>query len=213
MAFSTVRQWAWKSRSRVDRGRYATPPKSLPHRSRRNQGPAAARKTRLLPRGRFSRGAARREKEARHRAQARKRLARRGRRALSDYNMIEGGRPRHGGACRAAGRTPRHAGHLLSCKARPFPFELVPVSLDQKRPVFPADIAALPERTGRAPFPSRRRTPIRSSSVLEEGKTMCSLCSRLRRRGITYRVASELSATKIALGHPPRRHPGHVFPG
>jgi tRNA 2-thiocytidine biosynthesis protein TtcA len=68
---------------------------------------------------------------------------------------------------------------LLSLKDRaPVAFELIAVNLDQKQPGFPADVKRL----------------------IPEGKTMCSLCSRLR-RGALYRVAQEIGATKIALGH------------
>jgi tRNA 2-thiocytidine biosynthesis protein TtcA len=80
-------------------------------------------------------------------------------------------------------------------------FELVAVNLDQKQPGFPEHV--LPEylRAAACPSTSRTRTPTASSrSWCPKAKTMCSLCSRLR-RGILYRVASELGATKIALGH------------
>ena len=82
------------------------------------------------------------------------------------------------------------------------PFELVAVNLDQKQPGFPgARAARLP--APRAACRSTSRTQDTYSIVkrlIPEGKTMCSLCSRLR-RGILYRVAGELGATKIALGH------------
>ena len=90
---------------------------------------------------------------------------------------------------------------MLLREKSPVPFTLCAFNLDQKHPGYPAHILpAYLESTG-VPFQIvEQDTYSTVKRVIPEGKTMCSLCSRLR-RGVIYRVASEMGATKIALGH------------
>ncbi|HXU67638.1 MAG TPA: tRNA 2-thiocytidine(32) synthetase TtcA [Casimicrobiaceae bacterium] len=131
----------------------------------------------------------------------RKRLRRQVGAAIADYAMIEANDRVM--ACLSGGKDSyAMLDILLSLQKRsPQPFSIVAVNLDQKQPGFPAEV--LPrylEARGVEFRIVEQDTYSVVKRLIPEGATMCSLCSRLR-RGALYRVAREIGATKIALGH------------
>ncbi len=141
------------------------------------------------------------QKAAREAIKLEKRLLRLTGQAIADYRMIEAGDRVM--VCLSGGKDSHGLlDLLLTLRQRaPIEFDLVAVNLDQKQPGFPAHV--LPEYLAVRGVPFHIETQDTYSIVkrlVPEGKTTCSLCSRLR-RGVLYRVATELGATKIALGH------------
>jgi tRNA 2-thiocytidine biosynthesis protein TtcA len=130
-----------------------------------------------------------------------KRLRRLVGQAIGDYSMIEPGDKVM--ACLSGGKDSYAMLDVLMRlrEKSPVPFEIVAVNLDQRHPGFPEHV--LPDYLRSVGVDFRIEVQDTYSvvkRVIPEGATMCGLCSRLR-RGVLYRVAGELGATKIALGH------------
>jgi tRNA 2-thiocytidine biosynthesis protein TtcA len=130
-----------------------------------------------------------------------KRLCRLAGQAIADFNMIEAGDRVM--VCLSGGKDSYGLlDVLLKLRERaPIAFDIVAVNLDQKHPGYPAHV--LPDylkSLGIEFLIAEQDTYSVVKRLIPEGKTMCSLCSRLR-RGVLYRLAGELGATRIALGH------------
>jgi tRNA 2-thiocytidine biosynthesis protein TtcA len=130
-----------------------------------------------------------------------KRLRRLAGQAIADFDMIRAGDRVM--VCLSGGKDSYGLLDILLKlrDAAPLDFEVIAVNLDQRHPGYPEHV--LPEYLGRLGVPFRieqQDTYSVVKRVVPEGKTMCGLCSRLR-RGVLYRVAKEVGATKVALGH------------
>src|SRR5581483_9635994 len=130
-----------------------------------------------------------------------KRLRRLAGQAIDDYRMIAPGDRVM--VCVSGGKDSYGLlDILLSLKAHaPIDFDVIAFILDQRHPGYPADVLPAYFESLRIPYRVvAQDTYAVVKRVIADGKTMCGLCSRLR-RGVIYRVAKEIGATKIALGH------------